>query len=577
MNQTERIGRFEVQERLRSNAFAIIYRGKDPFDGRRVQIKFCVATDESIRRRFLNAAEQAASLRHPNIATVFEFGSGDSKPYLVQEAFSEETLSDLLARREPIEDVLKLYYLMQIGRGLQHAHSRKVLHRELRPAAVMVDRAGEAKLADFGTARLASAFTQLGNGAHRWPAVGWLLPELLLGLDLDVRSDIYGFGALAYEVLTGRPPYLAESLSALVPQILESDAQPVGVYWPECPPELDRIILRCLSRDPGRRFCSMDEVIQEFDQVIPVPPAPDYVEQERTLVIEDMHATTQIDIEDIGLASLEADTDEISISSLQADTDEISISTLQADTDEINMHGVEAEAVGLEATSLELDTDTIALSSVASPQHSESLSAIQKVAVRPQNGVRPGIDWRGIGDSLGHRGLRLAAGLRRTGGMLAGLVRAIDLKSVTHGLKRARWRKAGVVLGALLLSGVVGWSVVRVPDEALVPPTTAPQLPGTATPTAAVLGTLVVDTQPWGEVVRLIDEAGNELSLPDDRYTPVLFALAPGEYIVEVSRPELEEVQACVVEIAADSTSRCEPRIASVEVQDLFRQTGWWQ
>ena len=288
MNQVERIGRFEVQERLRANSFVIVYRGRDPFDGRRVHIKFCVATDETIRRRFFKAAELASTLRHPNVATVFEFGSGDGKPYLVQEAFSEETLSDLLARAEPVDDVLKLYYLVQVARGLQHAHNEGVLHRELRPASILLDRAGETKIADFGTARLASAFTQLGNGAHRWPAVGWLLPELLLGLDLDKRSDIYAFGAVAFELLTGQAPFIAESLAGLVPQILETDPRPLGVFWPECPPELDRLVLRCLARDPGQRFSSMNDLVEEFDQVVPVLEPADVFEEEKTVVIEDV-------------------------------------------------------------------------------------------------------------------------------------------------------------------------------------------------------------------------------------------------------------------------------------------------
>ena len=81
-------------------------------------------------------------------------------------------------------------------------------------------------------------------------------PELLLGLELDARSDIYGFGALAFELLTGRAPFVAESLSPLVPLVLETDPRPPAAYWPECPPELDRLVLRCLRRDPGRRFQS---------------------------------------------------------------------------------------------------------------------------------------------------------------------------------------------------------------------------------------------------------------------------------------------------------------------------------
>ena len=90
-------------------------------------------------------------------------------------------------------------------------------------------------------------------------------------------------------------------------------------------------------------------------------------------------------------------------------------------------------------------------------------------------------------------------------------------------------------------------------------------------------GVLVVDTQPWGEVIRIVDDGGTELGLPENPFTPVPFELEPGRYTIEVSRPELDEVHACEVVIEADTTARCESRIASLEVNDLFRQTGWWQ
>ena len=288
MTDTERIGRFEVLERLWGNAFSLVYRGRDPFVDRNVQIKVCVAQDEAIRRKFLVAAEDASQLRHTNIARVFEFGSGESKPYLVQEAFSERSLADLVARTDHVEDILKLYYLVQVGRGLAYAHGKGVLHRELRPASILVHEDGRAKITDFGTARLASAAACLGNGAHRWPAVGWLVPELLLGLELDARSDIYGFGALSYELMTGSPPFAAESLSELVPQVLEKDPAPLIDGWPECPPELDEIINRCLRRDPGQRYSQMDELLEEMGSVIPVPDPDDIEEEEKTIVTADV-------------------------------------------------------------------------------------------------------------------------------------------------------------------------------------------------------------------------------------------------------------------------------------------------
>jgi len=510
MNQVERIGRFEVQERLRSNPFAIVYRGRDPFDGHRVHIKFCVATDETVRRRFLVAAERAASLRHADIATVFEFGSGDSKPYLVQEAFSEENLSDLLARGEPTEDVLKLFYLVQIARGLQYAHSREVLHRELRPASVLVDRSGEAKLADFGIARLASAFAQLGNGAHRWPAVGWLLPELILGLELDSRSDIYGFGALAYELLTGKAPFVAESLALLVPQVLETEPRPLGVHWAECPPELDRLVLRCLARDPGQRFSSMNEVVEELGEIVPVEAPADFVEEEKTIVIEDIQTV------------------------------------YVAEPDRLQ-------------------------------KKPEEKAAEPVTAEQPAIFPKPRVDWAALGGRLQDWGRATVKGIDAQVRRLASKVRRPAFEDKPRiVISPARLRTAAIVVGALLLSGVVGWGVVRVPDRDLTPlPTVAPER--SIAVEEVEMGFLVVDTQPWGEVLEVADQDGKRLSLPADSFTPLPLELPPGRYTVEVSRPEIDKVETCVVIVESASTVRCEPQIAALEIEDFFKQTGWWQ
>lgn len=515
MSQVERIGRFEVQERLRANSFAIVYRGRDPFDGRRVLVKFCVATDESIRSRFLEAAQRAARLRHSNIASVFEFGSGDSKPYLVQEAFSEESLSDLLARAEPVDDVFKLYYLVQIARGLSYAHGQGVLHRELRPASILVDRGGETKIADFGTARIASAFAQLGNGAHRWPAVGWLLPELLLGLELDARSDIYGFGALAFELLTGQPPYVAESLGALVPQILETDPRPLGVFWPECPPELDRLVLRCLARDPRQRFESMEELIEELDAIVPVIESEDIFEDERTVVIDD--------VQTIYLADLEK----------------------SPPPEETSPH----ETVSMQSTDL---TAAPPGSSVDWTQVSDRLRG-----------------WgRQTGQALGAGAARTRRAVAKTGASLASRPRS--------GPNRRRVRTAGFLIGALLLFGVVGWSLVRSPDREPVPiPTVAPQLP--VAPTPVEHGTLLVESQPWGEVVRVVDAKGDEVALPASRYTPLPLDLPPGPYTVELARPGVEGVETCKVVVESAEAVSCELQLAAIDTTEFFKETGWWQ
>lgn len=492
MNQAERIGRFEVQERIRGNSFALVYRGRDPFDGRRVQIKVCIAADEAIRRRFLVAAESAAELRHANIASVFEYGSGDSKPYLVQEAFSEETLSDVLARREPVDDVLKLFYLVQVGRALQYAHSHGVLHREVRPASVLVHNDGQAKLTDFGIARLSSAHVQLGNGAHRWPAVGWLVPELLLGLELDVRSDIYGFGALAFELLTGESPLRAESLAELVPQVLECDPQPVSLGWPECPPELDRMILRCLKRDPVQRHATMDEVIDELDTIIPAAAPVDIVEEEKTIVTGELQTIFVKESQD-------KDTWEHEIQPHRRLPDWWAV---VGNVKEWSVRGATAAGAALRAAS------------------------------------------KGFGQIAD--------------------------------LGPSRLRAAAITAVAALLFGVVGWSVVRspAPESASVlvePPARPVQTADEPT------GLLVVDAQPWARVERVLDAEGQELNLPAERYTPLPIELAPGRYEIELRYGETKETETCWVEVMADMTSRCEPQVAALAVNDFFKETGWWQ
>jgi len=513
MNQVERIGRFEVQEQLRADSFATVYRGRDPFDGRRVQVKFCVAADETIRHRFLKAAEEAAALRHPNIAAVFEFGSGDSKPYLVQEAFSEENLSDLLARAEPVEDVLKLYYLVQVARGLRYAHSEGVLHRELRPASIQLNRTGETKIADFGTARLASAFTQLGNGAHRWPAVGWLLPELLLGLDLDRRSDIYGFGALAFELLTGEAPFVSESLAGLVPQILETDPRPLGIHWPECPPELDRLILRCLARDPRQRFQSMNELVEDLDQIVPVSEPTDVFEEEKTVVIED--------VQTIYLADLEQKKDPSPVDPVE----------------------------------------TVTMESPSVPT------------------VEPKVDGSAVGGrfrSWGRQAGRVLSVGASSARQAIGRVGPVLKTGAQFRFNRVRMRTAGIVIGSLLLFGVVGWSVVRIPERDVAPlPVVAPELPVATVKIED--GLLLIDSQPWGEVGRVINAEGHEVELPENRYTPLALELSPGPYTVEISRPDVDGVETCKVVVESEDAVHCELQLAAMDASEFFKEIGWWQ
>jgi serine/threonine protein kinase len=301
MTQYERIGRFEVLDRIGGDAFSLLYSGYDPFENRPVEIRVCVASDDEFRWRFLKAAEDSFFLRHRNIARVLEFGSGEPKPYLVQEVFPGWPLKDKIYSEEPVEDVVKLFYVLQVGQGLQYAHAQGVLHRQLSPEVAWVGEGELIKLGDFGIAQLASSWIQLQVGGAAYPSSGYILPEVLAGMAPDQRSEVFGFGATAYEILSAWPPFSAESMPELVHKVLNEDPAPITSFWPDCPEELENVIHKCLSRDPRRRYGGLDEVLEDLSAVLPIPSEPaEELSRERDSVEEDSRTVYIVDPDSLG-------------------------------------------------------------------------------------------------------------------------------------------------------------------------------------------------------------------------------------------------------------------------------------
>jgi len=301
MTQFERIGRFQVLDRIGVDAFSLLYSGNDPFEDRPVEIRVCVAPDDEFRWRFLKAAEDSFFLRHRNIARVLEFGSGEPKTYLVQEVFPGCSLKDRIYSEEPVEDVVKLFYLLQLAQGLEYAHDQGVLHKQISPEVVRVGEGERIKLGDFGVAQLASSWVQLQSGGAAYPPSGYILPEVLAGMAPNQRSEVFGFGATAYEMLTSWPPFVAETLPELVHKVLNEDPAPLTSLWPECPEELESVIHKCLSLDPRRRYAGLGEVLEELSAVLPIPaeqPAEE-ISQERPSVHEDSKTVYIVDPESL--------------------------------------------------------------------------------------------------------------------------------------------------------------------------------------------------------------------------------------------------------------------------------------
>ena len=253
MKSLERLGKFEITEQLGQGSFGVVYRGRDPHLSRDVAIKLCTLADDSLRRRFFREAEISGRLDHPNIVTVHDFSIENGTPYLVQEFLAGEDLREVIKRREPWSVAQRLEVLVQVADGLAYAHDQGVIHRDIKPANVRVLLDGRVKIMDFGIAKLAHEDSQLTQKGVTMGTASYLPPEQVRGTDIDIRSDLFSFGVLAYELLTFERPFRGKTISALVYQILYKVPAALSNVWPQCPEELSQLVASCLEKDPTDR------------------------------------------------------------------------------------------------------------------------------------------------------------------------------------------------------------------------------------------------------------------------------------------------------------------------------------
>jgi len=257
----EKIGKYEILERVGSGGFGTVYKGYDPFLKRTVAIKTCTSDDEEFRRRFYQEAEIFGSLEHPNITTVHDFGIHNDIPFLVQELLSGEDLRAVIRRSDPLPVEIKVSYLIQISRALEHAHSLGVIHRDIKPGNIRVLADGSVKVMDFGIAKLAHLETQLTRSGVMVGTASYLSPEQIGEEELDHRADIFSFGVVAFELLVYERPFSGSTISSLAYEILHKHPRPITEAWPECPRELADLVMSCLERKREDRPSNFREIL----------------------------------------------------------------------------------------------------------------------------------------------------------------------------------------------------------------------------------------------------------------------------------------------------------------------------
>jgi eukaryotic-like serine/threonine-protein kinase len=277
-----RVAHFEIVGKLGEGGMGVVYEAIDRHLDRHVALKILTADrvgNPARKQRFIQEAKAASALNHPNIVTTYDISAADGVDYIAMELVPGRTLEDMLTKRRlRIPETLK--YAAQIADALAAAHAAGIVHRDLKPANVMITESGLVKVLDFGLAKLTEesevseadatlterAMTEEGTVVGSAP---YMSPEQAEGRRVDARSDIFSFGVVLYEMLSGKRAFRGETRMVTMAAILNKEPVPLGDLVPGLPKELERIVARCLRKDLARRSQSIAEIklaLQELQE-----------------------------------------------------------------------------------------------------------------------------------------------------------------------------------------------------------------------------------------------------------------------------------------------------------------------
>ena len=258
----ERIGKYEIQAEIGRGGFGRVYKGFDPTVGRVVAIKVLLpdASDPEFLTRFKLEATTAGNLHHPNLVTIHEFGEEGGNHYLVMEYLEGDDLQKILKDRRPMTILDKVEIMQQVAAGLHCAHESEIVHRDVKPANIMVMRDNLVKMMDFGIARLTrSDTTRFTKAGFLVGTLNYMSPEQFRDADVDALCDIWAFGVIYYEFITGRFPFEGSTPPAILYSITNIEPPAPSTLVPDCPESLSQLIMKALSKDRDLRYQSLHE------------------------------------------------------------------------------------------------------------------------------------------------------------------------------------------------------------------------------------------------------------------------------------------------------------------------------
>ncbi len=282
--------RYEIVDKIGAGGMSDVYKAKDHVLGRFVAIKVLkkeFSEDVNFVTKFRTEAQSAARLEHPNIVNIYDVGSEYGMYYIVMEYVEGITLKDYIEKKGRLTYKEAVSIAIQVGRGIESAHNKHIVHRDIKPQNIIISNDGKVKVTDFGIARAAN-----NNTIHAdvMGSVHYTSPEQARNGFVDGKSDIYSLGIVMYEMVTGRVPFDGDSTVAIAIQHLQEEMTPPSAYAPGLPISMEKIILKCTQKNPDRRYESISDLLVDLKKVL-ISPDEDFVTiipigQDKTRVIQ---------------------------------------------------------------------------------------------------------------------------------------------------------------------------------------------------------------------------------------------------------------------------------------------------
>ncbi len=260
-------GRYEITERIGDGGMADVYRANDIVDNKVVAVKILkkeFAENEEFLRRFRNESKAIALLGHPNLVKIYDVGFSERIQFIVMEYIDGITLNEYMEQVNPMGWKDAVHFVLQILRALQHAHSKGIVHRDIKPQNVMVLRDGTIKVMDFGIAKLAREDGKTGTD-RAIGTVHYISPEQARGGDTDAKSDLYSVGVMLYEMLTGKKPFDTDNPVSIAVMHMQTEPERPRSIRPDIAPGLEEIILKAMQKDPANRYQSARDMMDDIE------------------------------------------------------------------------------------------------------------------------------------------------------------------------------------------------------------------------------------------------------------------------------------------------------------------------